>query len=137
MTAHSKTMLRQHSSRARWSARVMQHSDAMDLKAGVFKLKSARAVALSLKKSSDASHRRKSSPFRSAMSMLNFEINRGGTNVTAERRRVLQQAKQELRKLYGRTAAPNSRASRASARTRAKSKSNSAAAKRATAKRGN
>ncbi len=90
---------------SRWSAKVMQHSDAMDLKAGVFKLKSARAVAQSVKRSSDASHRRKSSPFQSAMSMLNFEINRGGANLSAERRRVLQRAKQELRKLYGRTVA--------------------------------
>jgi Protein of unknown function (DUF3175) len=86
----------------KWSAEVMRKSDAMDLKAGVFKLKTAGAVARSLKKSSEASHRRKSSPFRSAMSMLNFEINRGGKNLSAARLRVLEQAKQELRKLFGR-----------------------------------
>jgi Protein of unknown function (DUF3175) len=86
----------------KWSAKVMEKSDAMDLEAGVFKLRSARAVALSLKKSSEASHRRKSTPFRSAMSMLNFEINRGGKNLSPARARVLQNAKNELRKLYGR-----------------------------------
>ncbi len=89
----------------RWSARVMAKSDAMDLKPGVFKLKSARAVARSLKKSSEASDRRKSSPFRSAMSMLNFEINRGGTNLSSERLKVLNEAKQELRKMFGRPTA--------------------------------
>jgi hypothetical protein len=88
----------------KWSARVMAKSDAMDLEPGVFKFKSARAVARSLKKSSEASRRRKSSPFRSAMSMLNFEINRGGTNLSRERLRVLDRAKQELRKLFGRPA---------------------------------
>jgi hypothetical protein len=84
----------------------MRKSDAMDLQPGVFKLRTAAAaaaaVARSLKRSSEASHRRKSSPFRSAMSMLNFEINRGGTNLSRERLQVLEQAKQELRKLFGR-----------------------------------
>jgi len=86
----------------RWSAKVMAKSDAMDLESGVFKLRSATAVARSLKRSSETSHRRKSSPFRSAMSMLNFEINRAGKNLSAERLRILNQAKQELRKLFGR-----------------------------------
>jgi hypothetical protein len=86
----------------RWSAEVMRKSDAMDLQPGVFKLKTPAAVARSLKRSAEASHRRKSTPFQSAMSMLNFEINRGGTNLTRERLQVLQQAKQELRKLFGR-----------------------------------
>jgi hypothetical protein len=80
----------------------MRKSDAMDLQVGVFKLKTPAAVVRSLKRSSEASHRRKSTPFRSAMSMLNFEINRGGKNLTRERLQVLQQAKQELRKLFGR-----------------------------------
>jgi hypothetical protein len=88
----------------KWSKRVMEHSDAMDLKSGVFKLKSASAIARSLKNSSEASHRRKASPFRSAMSMLNFEINRAGTNLSAERLKVLNQAKVELRKAFGRVA---------------------------------
>ena len=81
----------------------MEESDAMDLRAGVFKLKSARAIARSLKKSAEASHRRKSSPFRSSMSMLNFEINRAGKHLSAERIRVLNQAKVELRKAFGRS----------------------------------
>jgi len=77
----------------------MNESDAMDLPAGIFKLKSARAIAKSLKKSSESSHRRKSSPFRSAMSMLNFEINRAGKNLSAERLGVLNRANQN----YGRS----------------------------------
>jgi hypothetical protein len=88
----------------RWSSQVTKKSDALDLQPGVFKLKSPRAVARSLKKSSEQSHRRKSTPFRSAMSMLNFEINRGGRNLTPERKRVLNEAKQELRRLFGRPA---------------------------------
>jgi hypothetical protein len=86
----------------KWSAKVMRDSNAMDLQAGVFKLKTATAVARSLKRSSEASRRRKSTPFQSAMSMLNFEINRGGTNLSRERLQVLEQAKQELRRLFGR-----------------------------------
>jgi hypothetical protein len=80
----------------------MARSDAMDLENGVFKGRNARQVALSLKRSAEASHRRKSTPFRSAMSMLNFEINRAGKNLTAARRRVLNQAKVELRKVFHR-----------------------------------
>jgi len=80
----------------------MRESDAMDLQAGIFKLKSARAIANSLKRSSESSNRRKSSPFRSAMSMLNFEINRAGKNLSPERVGVLNQAKSELRKVFGR-----------------------------------
>jgi hypothetical protein len=80
----------------------MKRSDALDLEGGVFKKKNARQVALSLKRSAQASQRRKSSPFRSAMSMLNFAINRGGRNLSAERRRVLNQAKVELRRLFHR-----------------------------------
>jgi hypothetical protein len=86
----------------RWSKRVVQESDALDLEAGVFKLRSGRAIAQSLKKSSESSRRRKSSPFQSAMSMLNFEINRAGKNLTEERRQVLNQAKVELRRAFGR-----------------------------------
>jgi hypothetical protein len=89
-----------------WSARVMQRSNALDLESGVFKKRSARQVALSLKRSAEASRRRKSSPFRSAMSMLNFEINRAGRNLTAERRQVLNRAKLELRKAFHRPPAP-------------------------------
>jgi hypothetical protein len=85
----------------RWSARVVQTSDAMDLQPGIFKQRSAVAVARSLKKSAEASDRRKSTPFRSAMSMLTFEINRGGKNLTAVQKRTLERAKDELRRLYG------------------------------------
>jgi hypothetical protein len=86
----------------RWSAEVSRKSDALDLPAGVFKQGSARAVAVSLKRAALASKRRKSAPFRSAMSMLNFEINRAGRALSAERRRALERAKVELRKLFGR-----------------------------------
>lgn len=85
----------------KWSQKVTRKSDAMDLQTGVFKLKSPRAIANSLKRSSEASHRRKSSPFRSAMSMLNFEINRAGKNLSQDRIRALNRAKAELRKAFG------------------------------------
>src|SRR5205814_3562676 len=83
----------------RWSAKVMRTSNALDLEGGVFK-GSARAIAASLKRSAEASRRRKSTPFRSAMSMLNFHLNRSGKGLTAERRRTLEAAKQELRRLF-------------------------------------
>ena len=86
----------------RWSAHVMKTSDALDLEPGVFTQRSARAIAASLKRSALASSRRKSEPYRSAMSMLNFHINRSGRDLTAERRRVLERAKVELRRLFGR-----------------------------------
>ena len=89
-------------SRRRWSAGVMEKSDALDLENGVFTQRSARQIAVSLKHSAESSHRRKAEPFQSAMSMLNFHINRGGRGLTGERRRVLNQAKVELRKLFRR-----------------------------------
>lgn len=85
----------------RWSKRVTETSDAMTLDEGVFK-RSPHAIALSLKRSAERSRRRKSTPFRSAMSMLTFYINRGGKNISAARKRKLNQAKDELRALYGR-----------------------------------
>jgi hypothetical protein len=100
--AKTKSGRAQTKSGRKWSAGVMARSDAMDLEDGVFKSRSARQVALSLKRSAEASHRRKSTPFRSAMSMLNFEINRGGRNLSAERKRVLNRAKVELRKVFHR-----------------------------------
>jgi hypothetical protein len=87
---------------SRWSKRVMQTSNALDLEPGVFTEKSPRRIVLSLKRSAETSRRRNSEPFRSAMSMLTFHINRGGKNLSAERRRVLDQAKRELRALFGR-----------------------------------
>ncbi|MGZ3499019.1 MAG: DUF3175 domain-containing protein [Vulcanimicrobiaceae bacterium] len=88
-----------------WSHEVMEHSNALDLESGVFTKSSARAIALSLKRSADASKRRKGTPFQSAMSMLNFFINRAGKHLPASRLKVLEAAKDELRKLYGRAPA--------------------------------
>jgi hypothetical protein len=86
----------------RWSGRVMKTSDALDLEPGIFTQRSPRAIAASLKRSALASSRRKAEPFQSAMSMLNFHINRSGRGLGPERRRVLERAKVELRKLFGR-----------------------------------
>jgi hypothetical protein len=80
----------------------MATSDALDLEQGAFAKPSPKAVASSLKRSADRSRRRKADPFRSAMSMLTFFINRAGRGLSAERRRVLERAKDELRDLYGR-----------------------------------
>jgi len=91
------------SSPKRWSQDVTAHSDALDLEAGVFALDSPVAIARSLKRSADRSQRRKGSPFQSAMSMLNFYINRGGKGITAKQKRVLTQAKSELRKAFHRS----------------------------------
>jgi hypothetical protein len=84
----------------RWSKTVTESSDALTLDKGVFK-KTPHAIALSLKRSAERSRRRKSTPFRSAMSMLTFYINRGGKNLSAAQKRKLNQAKDELRALYG------------------------------------
>ncbi len=84
----------------RWSAEVTEHSDALSLEENVFKKRSARQIAESLKASADRSKKRKGTPFQSAMSMLNFYINRAGTNLSASRRRTLEKAKDELRALY-------------------------------------
>jgi hypothetical protein len=86
----------------RWSKRVTETSNALDLEGSVFTKRSARQVALSLKRSAERSRRRKSEPFRSAMSMLNLYINRAGKNLTPERRRTLERAKGELRKVFRR-----------------------------------
>jgi hypothetical protein len=86
----------------RWSQRVTQGSDALDLEAGVFTLENPRDIALSLKRSADRSRRRKSAPFRSAMSMLTFYINRAGRHLSAQQRARLEAAKDELRAVYGR-----------------------------------
>jgi Protein of unknown function (DUF3175) len=86
----------------RWSAQVLKTSNALDLDKGIFTQRSARSIAASLKRSALASRRRKAEPFQSAMSMLNFHINRGGRGLSAERRRTLERAKVELRKLFRR-----------------------------------
>ncbi|ACI92210.1 conserved hypothetical protein [Afipia carboxidovorans OM5] len=88
----------------KWSKHVTEKSDAFDLKKNVFKLDSPKAIARSLKRSAEESHRRKSDPYRSAMSMLVFYINRAGKNLPATRRKKLEAAKGELRKAFGRAA---------------------------------
>ena len=80
----------------------METSNAMDLEKGVFLRRSPRAIALSVKRSAERSTRRKSPPFRSAMSMLTFYVNRGGKNLDAQTKARLAHAKDELRKLYHR-----------------------------------
>lgn len=86
----------------RWSRRVTQTSNALDLERGVFSQHDPRRIALSLKGSADRSRRRKADPFRSAMSMLNFYINRAGRKLSRSQRARLEAAKDELRALYGR-----------------------------------
>lgn len=86
----------------KWSKYVTQHSFALDLDEGVFTFDDPKRIAASLKKSSEDSLRRKRTPFQSAMSMLNFYINRAGKNLKPERKKVLEQAKVELRKLFSR-----------------------------------
>lgn len=85
-----------------WSAEVTKHSIALDLDEGVFTWDDPKRIAASLKQSAEESMRRKAPPFQSAMSMLNFYINRAGKNLPSERKKVLEQAKIELRKLFGR-----------------------------------
>jgi hypothetical protein len=86
----------------RWSQRVTERSDALTLDRGVFILKDPKRIAASLKRSAERSRRRKSDPFRSALSMLTFYINRAGRNLPAARKRTLMRAKDELRKQVGR-----------------------------------
>lgn len=85
-----------------WSQYVTETSNALDLESGVFSWDDPRKIALSLKRSADNSQRRKAAPFASAMAMLNFYINRAGKHLSARQRDVLEQAKDELRELYGR-----------------------------------
>jgi len=88
-----------------WSARVTRESDALDLEHRAFTRRSPRQIALSLKRSAERSRRRKAGPFQSAMSMLNFYINRAGRNLPASRKRTLNRAKAELRQLFHRDTA--------------------------------
>jgi hypothetical protein len=83
-----------------WSGQVTRESNALDLEGGVFTLENPVEIAASLKRSAEKSSRRKGTPFQSAMSMLNFYINRAGKNLPQEKLHVLQQAKEELRKLF-------------------------------------
>ncbi|MGV7243456.1 DUF3175 domain-containing protein [uncultured Caballeronia sp.] len=109
-TAGKRNTTRQKHARAkpkpsgskRWSRHVMETSDAMDIKRDIFKEGNAQEIADSLKKSSTRSNRRKGTPFQSAMSMLNFYINRAGRNLPKSRRTVLDNAKKKLREAFGR-----------------------------------
>jgi hypothetical protein len=88
--------------REKWSGEVTRHSDALDLERNVFEKDDPKEIAASLKRSAERSHRRKAEPFRSAMSMLTFYINRAGKTLPAARRKVLEAAKDELRLAFDR-----------------------------------
>jgi len=96
----------------RWSQHVTKTSNALDLEASVFRLRSPRAVAASLRRSALRSKRRKASPYQSAMSMLNFYINRAGKGLSASQKRVLERAKGELRQAFHREPQASRRRSR-------------------------
>jgi hypothetical protein len=87
----------------RWSATVTKHSNALDLERAIFKSMDPHKIAVSLKRSAERSTRRKGTPYQSAMSMLNFYINRAGKNLPKTRKRTLERAKDELRDVFGRT----------------------------------
>jgi hypothetical protein len=87
---------------SKWSQQVTEHSNALDLDPGVFTWDDPKAIAASLKHSAESSRRRKTTPFRSAMSMLTFFINRAGEELDPGQKRVLEQAKEELRVAFGR-----------------------------------
>lgn len=100
------TRKRTHTRRTRsWSKPVTEHSHAMDLEPDVFKKSSAHAIAESVKKSAEHSHSRKAAPFRSAMSMLTFYMNRAGRNLPEREQKKLTAAKEELRRLFRRPSA--------------------------------
>lgn len=101
MPAHKRKSTK---SSKRWSARVTRESNALDLKKGVFAQNDPKKIAQSLKRSAEHSKRRKASPYQSAMSMLNFYINRAGKDLPARRKRVLERAKDALREQFHRKA---------------------------------
>ncbi|HET7547257.1 MAG TPA: DUF3175 domain-containing protein [Usitatibacter sp.] len=100
--ASRKAVHRKRKSPRRWSHHVMETSDALDLQRGIFKSDDPKKIARSLKRSAEHSHRRKADPFRSAMSMLTFYINRAGENLGARHRRILERTKDELRAQFHR-----------------------------------
>lgn len=104
MTARRKTTQRRtgRKSTGHWSARVTRHSNALDLEKSVFRSSDPHRIAVSLKRSAERSKRRKGTPYQSAMSMLNFYINRAGRGLPQRKLRVLERAKGELRKVFGR-----------------------------------
>jgi hypothetical protein len=89
-------------SQKKWSAEVTEHSDALDLEEHIFESDDPAKIARSLKRSAEKSHRRKGTPYQSAMSMLNFYINRAGKNLPEKQKKVLEDAKNELREAFGR-----------------------------------
>lgn len=93
-------MEKQRNKKSYWSDRVTRKSNALDLEEGVFTWNDPKKIALSLKGSALDSERRKAEPFQSAMSMLNFYINRAGKSLSSERKKILNKAKQELRKSF-------------------------------------
>ena len=103
MTIRSGTKTRKRSSTRKWSKHVNETSNALDLKQGIFKATDPKKIAASLKRSAEHSGRKKTSAFQSAMSMLNFYVNRAGRNLSASRKKVLERAKGELRRLFGKT----------------------------------
>jgi hypothetical protein len=119
-------------SKKRWSRDVTQTSDALTLEEGVFAKSDAREIARSLKRSAERSKRRKADPYRSAMSMLTFYVNRAGKNMPAKRRRTLEKAKDELRQLYDKPVRSSSSTNKTSKKNAGKKRSKS---KRTTAKK--
>lgn len=97
----NKSSAKTKASSKRWSQEVTEHSHALDLEQGVFSLKDPKQIAASLKRSAEASRRRKTDPYRSAMSMLVFYINRAGKSLGEADRARLERAKDELRKAFG------------------------------------
>lgn len=95
------TQKKTSSTKKKWSKNVTEHSNALDLEDKIF-TKSPKEIALSLKHSAEVSTRRKGTPYQSAMSMLTFYQNRAGKNLNSEQKEVIQKAKEELRKLFGR-----------------------------------
>ena len=102
----------------RWSQRVTRESDALDLKKGVFTWRDPKRIAASLKRSAQRSRRRKADPFRSALSMVTFYLNRAGKNLPAGRRKTLMRAKDEVRRQFGH--APARKQTRSRRRTRSR-----------------
>ena len=100
MKARKKANQKKARSRRYWSAHVTKHSNALDLESGVFTWNDPERIARSLKNSAEHSARRKAKPFQSAMSMLNFYLNRAGRNLPAEQKKILERAKEELRTLF-------------------------------------
>lgn len=101
-TGGARSQSRKRRPAKRWSGRVTRESNALDLENGVFTWSDPKRIAASLKRSAEHSRRRKAEPYRSALSMLVFFINRGGKNLPARRKRILEQAKVELRRQFGR-----------------------------------